>query len=574
MIKKFADGSTLDTDTGVVTSGGKTYNPVATLSDLPNSLTSESLKPVDQIKLPEPQPDTTNYKGIVDAGSTTADSIANYFKSLTVKPEATGLDGLLASLGDAPPSGASAYESIYGTGPTQEEITAKNEKVIADQQEFDLLNAQMKALSAEAKAAPIKVQQEFEGRGVTKGGIQPIETSRLRDIALRSLPLEGELLASQAKLTGSQRALELAQSKFDKVFELRMSDISNQYNYKKSQQDKIWDYLTNKEKEQLAKIQNEDDRKYDEQKTNSALAQDWVAEAMKVGAADIASKISLLDPKDLNFTSRLADLQSQIINKQTQLKAQSADDELAADGYNYVATPKERDRLKSLGYDILVQSGRTYAKAPEPVKVTGGGGGGKPIPTTGQVSPQTQSVIDNPSLFDDLTPTLKGQIVGELQANGYDTTNLGVKGLSDSAMAKISDTQKALYDLNDLRTIINTNQDKIGPITGLAALNPWSKSKKIQADIDRVKQTVGKALEGGVLRKEDEEKYKKILATLTDTPETALYKVDSIITSIQRDIETYKSLQEASGRSLNVKSSLQKKGTEATPEDLRKKYNY
>ena len=46
----------------------------------------------------------------------------------------------------------------------------------------------------------------------------------------------------------------------------------------------------------------------------------------------------------------------------------------------------------------------------------------------------------------------------------------------------------------------------------------------LQADVDRARQTVGKALGGGVLRKEDEDKYKKILATLNDTPETAVYK--------------------------------------------------
>jgi hypothetical protein len=45
----------------------------------------------------------------------------------------------------------------------------------------------------------------------------------------------------------------------------------------------------------------------------------------------------------------------------------------------------------------------------------------------------------------------------------------------------------------------------------MQTVNPWSGSRKVQAEIDRVRQLVGKALEGGVLRKEDEEKYKKIL---------------------------------------------------------------
>ena len=194
---------------------------------------------------------------------------------------------------------------------------------------------------------------------------------------------------------------------------------------------------------------------------------------------------------------------------------------------------------------------------------------GKP----GGISATTQAIINNPSLFDDLTPTEKGKVVTQLQANSYDTSNLGVKGLSDTAIKEIAQTQKALSDLGDLRAIISGNEDKIGPITGLARFNPYSEARKIQADVDRVRQTVGKALEGGVLRKEDEEKYKKILATLADTPSTAIYKIDALISTITRDIENYKSLQQSAGRSLNVSASLQKTGATKV-EDLRTKYNY
>jgi len=194
--------------------------------------------------------------------------------------------------------------------------------------------------------------------------------------------------------------------------------------------------------------------------------------------------------------------------------------------------------------------------------------------TTGPVSNTTQAIIDNPSLFDDLTPTVRGQVLQELQAQGFDTSNLGVKGLSDTAIGQIAQTQKALSDLGELKATIEGKTEMLGPITGLARFNPYSSARKLQADVDRVRQTVGKALEGGVLRKEDEDKYKKILATLADTPSTAIYKIDALIGSIQRDIESYKTLQQGAGRSLNVSGSLQKKGTTNKPEDLRTKYNY
>lgn len=67
-----------------------------------------------------------------------------------------------------------------------------------------------------------------------------------------------------------------------------------------------------------------------------------------------------------------------------------------------------------------------------------------------------------------------------------------------------------------------------GPIMGrLRALNPYDETaKSAQAEIDAVKQFVGKYLEGGVLRKEDEVKYAKILPTMVDTPEVRRNKIN------------------------------------------------
>ena len=79
-------------------------------------------------------------------------------------------------------------------------------------------------------------------------------------------------------------------------------------------------------------------------------------------------------------------------------------------------------------------------------------------------------------------------------------------------------------------------------------MNPYSAAARANADIDRVRQRVGKALEGGVLRKEDEEKYKRILATLRDTPGTAIYKVDQMLEDLKRDIDIYQHEQRLAGR--------------------------
>lgn len=63
-------------------------------------------------------------------------------------------------------------------------------------------------------------------------------------------------------------------------------------------------------------------------------------------------------------------------------------------------------------------------------------------------------------------------------------------------------------------------------VTELTGLG--SDSKQRQGTIDRVKQVIGKALEGGVLRKEDEAKYAKILPTIGDPPEVARSKMEGL----------------------------------------------
>jgi hypothetical protein len=155
------------------------------------------------------------------------------------------------------------------------------------------------------------------------------------------------------------------------------------------------------------------------------------------------------------------------------------------------------------------------------------------------------AIMQDPSIFDRLTPTQIGANAAALQARGF--AGFG-KNPSEGAMSKMAETRSAILSLKDLRETLKENEQYIGPISGLQALNPWSEAKTAQAKIDLVKQRVGKALEGGVLRKEDEAKYKKILATLRDTPATAIAKTDGLIAELERDLETFITEQRRGGR--------------------------
>jgi hypothetical protein len=204
-------------------------------------------------------------------------------------------------------------------------------------------------------------------------------------------------------------------------------------------------------------------------------------------------------------------------------------------------------------------------------------GGGKPVQpraSSAAASPDDdaliEAIIQNPSIYATLTPTVISRISAKLAARGF---NQFGKPMSEVSMRNLAQSQSAVGALRYLKNVIKENEDKLGPITGWwGTLNPWSEARKVQADINRVKQETGKALEGGVLRKEDEIKYKRILATLFDTPSTAQYKLDGVIRDIERDIGEYQKSLGMGGRALDLSKPGQPESQDQIKARLKQKY--
>lgn len=118
------------------------------------------------------------------------------------------------------------------------------------------------------------------------------------------------------------------------------------------------------------------------------------------------------------------------------------------------------------------------------------------------------------------------------------------KTFSSAAAGTMSDFQSSLNELNNLTQEIATGKGTVDPIFGrIRSLNPYDVDQQtLQAMIDKTRQIVGKALEGGVLRKEDEEKYKRILPTTSDTKEVALNKIQMIKSQLGSKLQDYSSL--------------------------------
>lgn len=116
----------------------------------------------------------------------------------------------------------------------------------------------------------------------------------------------------------------------------------------------------------------------------------------------------------------------------------------------------------------------------------------------------------------------------------------GSGGLNSTASGVIADTKTGLASLQNLSQNISKNGANSPIIGDIRAKNPWdTTAQSLQADIATTRQIVGKALEGGVLRKEDEVKYKKILPTVGDTDAVAQYKIQALINLISSRLGEY-----------------------------------
>lgn len=124
----------------------------------------------------------------------------------------------------------------------------------------------------------------------------------------------------------------------------------------------------------------------------------------------------------------------------------------------------------------------------------------------------------------------------------FDRSRVSGRPMLSSDANRVSDFDDALDLLSELGPEIKGT----GASSWLGSMVPTAvtdvtglgmNAKVRQAIIDKAKQIIGKTLEGGVLRKEDEAKYTKILPTIADPPELAASKIEGLQKTVQRQRE-------------------------------------
>lgn len=177
-----------------------------------------------------------------------------------------------------------------------------------------------------------------------------------------------------------------------------------------------------------------------------------------------------------------------------------------------------------------------------------------------------------------MNPTLTQSILAEMQKAGIDTSSLDPNSMTleqqnelyrrtmdaqttanagkiplVTQVQQLTDADKAFSLLNEAESKIREYAGVGGPIAGMSGLgdtdpsflasvgkfgadiatgigagSSFERQREAVATFNLVQQVIGKALEGGVLRKEDEVKYSKLLPNLRDTDSLRKYKLDQL----------------------------------------------
>jgi len=180
--------------------------------------------------------------------------------------------------------------TMKATGERSAAQLEAEQRLGVPQQQRELLEMtnQIRSLQMEAAAIPIQIQQEFEGRGATKGGVAPIEAGRLRENTLKALQVSAVAQAMQGNLM-------LAQAQADREVELRFAPLEAQLEFLKTAYSINKDILDREDKkrsQELSFILNERERFLNEQKEERQNVNNMAMTALQFGATpDVANKI-------------------------------------------------------------------------------------------------------------------------------------------------------------------------------------------------------------------------------------------------------------------------------------------
>ncbi len=313
------------------------------------------------------------------------------------------------------------------------------------------INNQIQALQKEAQAIPLQDQQDVLGRGVTEGGLAPIEAGKIRENTIKALGLSSIAQTLQGNISLAQDIASKAVDAEFKPYQLQLSYDQQLYNMNKDQ-------LTREDAKQATALQAQLQERQrvlgiqeDNRKTGYALANAAAANNPGNQAAMMAiQKANGLNPQDPNYLQEISSLLSPYQSNPLDTKLK-------------LAQISEANANAAKAYQSISASGQ------DPATVSG----------------WVTNIKSGIAKLSDLTgnPALKNAVVTALAAGG-------------SSQSQILQTTK--QSLDELNAMVNQTQltgtgftDAVGnPLLGWTSKIPGSQAADFNAKFTQVKNDV------------------------------------------------------------------------------------
>ena len=195
------------TNTGVQAPAGTTFVNGAPYAAGNTPITSSSLNTSAPINYQSPNPSSTY--PVASLGSTPGISANG---QMTLTPEEQKAQDYNTKLQDLNNQllGESAYRSEQENAQGLGDLNKTRQD----------LTSQLNALKNEAMAIPLQAQNQAEGRGVTAGGLRPVEAAAARNNAIQALTVNSLLEATNGNISTALQMVERAVAqKFDPIKE-------------------------------------------------------------------------------------------------------------------------------------------------------------------------------------------------------------------------------------------------------------------------------------------------------------------------------------------------------------------
>lgn len=512
-----------------------------------SQLTTDDLKEIGNIQLPENEPSYT-----ISASSIKIPEL----QEIELSPVEQQLQDLL-----------SERESISKNLLGEEKLRAEEEQRlgISEQRKKaqEYIN-QLQSLQAEEKAIPLQIQEEFKGRGVTAGGIVPIQTGRLRENAIKALTVNATLQGTLGNISLALDEVDRAVSqKYDPIREELKTNIER-YNIIANSP------LASVEQQNKARKLAEEDRKrnkiLNEEKANYEAILSASVKAAVNGAdtLTIRSIQKLLgDPKSENVVEANR-LLSQFL---PQKKEKTQDDGIKKLSALYSGSYTFQDRKKIPTFEEFIKQKEEEAQQSfsvetrnslkaqyenEKQSIENSNLNTQRANKISMLSPLARDVFKEPKLYFTLTNTEKGKIATEIANTGLDAGNLVLGKKQKLAATQADDLVQARLAKSNIERISKLVESlgAQGPGIGqFRSANPFD-DRVIELN-NLITQTVpglarGIFKEVGVLTDTDIDTYTRTIANpkLTkEQAETATRQLlETINNSILFQIEIYNAL--------------------------------